>query len=364
MGAQRHPSTVWLRVSHSKLDDYRACPLRGHLNWGVPKPQVQQPETVFGSAMHYMFRLFMKPHPRTKRYPYGELELFKNVWKGFWWRAVKGKHGFESRTAPPAKVAWEDDAHPGRLFGAGLNVLEEFFNQHLKLRTERPHLLERRFSVSFGDIILSGIIDRIDLEPDGATVIDYKPRYDRLSLDLGSQLTFYQIGYNQLRKRIKGRPPLKRLRIYQYWTGEWLEAPLRSESDIGMIFRSSAELSWYLRGIYGDQQLDERILAQIHQFNVGHLVVGDLPPKLPRGKHCQYCPHLHHGCAAWVAGQPPPARQQFQEYWDQNRAATMPTQLPLLQHSVVAAAVNAYRTSLLDPEHIQIDLFPESTPSA
>ncbi len=187
-------SDAWFRFSYSKLSASMMCPLRGFLEFIIDEDALTNPQAALGKALHFMFKLFFTPNKSTKRFPFEdktikkELRLgadaFQGAWKGFWWSAVKReKHGFGSRnskTDPPEIVAWENKDQPGEYFARGLRILTDFYNANNLLRHDDiKRITERRFKLNLQALMipgvtLTGVIDRIDLEKDGAVILDYK----------------------------------------------------------------------------------------------------------------------------------------------------------------------------------------------
>lgn len=353
---------IWGRFSASKIGSLTACPLRGVFEFVLEEPGPLHPYTALGQVLHYVFYLFFRPHPQTKRYPYLTREALLGFWKGIWWGAVNQQYGFGGRRTPANQVAWEYEGQAGSLFGAGYKALDMFFDHFDPVRHDgRLHLVERRFKLRWHHVTLSGIVDRIDVEDDGAVLNDYKSkRYPDHLLETGVQMTLYQLAYEHcFRKTLPGQPPLKAIRIYDYRNGTFQEAPLRPAHEFGMLLQYLTESSAYLRGVFTGQSPSFEQLLTFKIYDPADIFHGDVSPKLPRGEHCTYCSYYRQ-CRQWELGQLPIARLLLRQKIDRHDLAHDPHQqrIPFDEQPVVqigaASMETAWRQSRI--EHVQQSL--------
>lgn len=355
----RRPEDAWGRWSYSKLSAAAACPLRCFLEFILEESVAQNPISVFGQAMHYMFKLFFTPHKKTGRYPYGELSAFKGVWKGFWWSAVNSRHGFGGRREPPQNIAWEYKNEPGVLFAKGLKIIENFYDHFEVVRRDGIiRLPERRFIFFWHGLKISGLLDLLSIYRDGAIITDYKiGRYKEHLIETGPQITIYQLAYEMyFRERITDRPPLKAIQIFDYLSGNIQNAPIRAPHEFGILLDYLVEASEYYRAILTGQPLRQEIVPQLHHFNPEDMANSDISPRLPRGEHCTYCRHFTQ-CREWELGQRPPARIAFQEKHNLEIVSSFPSRLTLPFEKSVFFTEGKKSLSNQVPGNTQISIF-------
>ena len=321
-------NNAWNRWSYSKLGCALGCPLHCFFGYMLKIPSKQNPWAVYGQAIHYIFQQFFTPHKSTKRYPYQTVEKLQGAWAHFWITAAKGEHKFSSREKGKEEVNWSYPAQKEVMIGMGKKVMRVFFEKYHELRFDDiPRFNERRFTVPIGRLTLSGIIDRIDINPNGATVLDYKAGSypDYLSAS-GIQLTFYQIAYDQYFKHTIGNYiPLKGVEIYSYNQGRIQEAPLRTNHEINMLLDYLLEASEYFRYMLNDTEVDRDIIGSFKYFNEEDIKKQDISPILPRDSQCQYCPYIK-ACRKWELNSHPPARELWLKKRDEDRENIYPSQ--------------------------------------
>ncbi len=322
---------AWEKWSATKLSAAMACPLRGFYSHILRVPKPQNPLAALGQALHYMFQRFFTPHKTTGNYPYQEVEKFLGVWKGFWWRAIQGHHGFSSMSSDPMEVTWKDTDQQGKMFGSGWNILKNFFERFHEMRMDgTPRFNERRFTFKWHGMTLTGVIDRLDLTADGAVILDYKGApHSRHDLETGLQLTIYQLAYQYyLRTKIGDNQPLSELQIYSYWQDDYQDAPLRADNDFGMLLYYMLEASEYFRAILTGQEVHREIITQFRFFSEDDILTGDITPRLPRGSHCRFCQFFDE-CRQWELKQHPTPQALFAKHRNIKLDRIMPTQQPI-----------------------------------
>lgn len=330
------------------------CPLRCFYEYILELPAPTNPEAAFGTALHYLFcnfftlsRAKLKPGQQRDFHYLTKAELL-GAWWSFWWSAVEtsgatesgltrwldwcakkraeaqanGKrfhkpkpHGFGAWSEPVDAVCWRTDDDPDKYFRYGQKVLSQFFDLHDPIRRDgRRRWAERAFSFTWGNVVFSGQIDRLDLEPGGAVVVDYKPSRYPLHLKLsGLQLTAYQRAYEECIRPNLPQPqttPLKAIRIYSYWSGQYEDIPLRTDEEVGRMGYYLAETEAYFRGVLAGKAPDPFAFTSFVNFRWADLAAGTTTPRLPVGDHCTYCA-FPQACAEYVRGDRPIARVAF-----------------------------------------------------
>lgn len=113
-----------------------------------------------------------------------DLDRWKKEFEKEWKRSTK-------------KLKFEENKPQEHYLERGLLALQNFY-AHEEIRNFNPPIyLEQRFSLEFEGLKLTGIIDRVDREPDGSlTVLDYKitdhlQTHEQLGKD--TQLTMYHL---------------------------------------------------------------------------------------------------------------------------------------------------------------------------
>jgi DNA helicase-2/ATP-dependent DNA helicase PcrA len=142
-----------LRLSATRIDTYRTCPLRYKYAHHLRMPAVPHHSQSYGSAMHSAIAHLLIGRLRGAPPSVAEVqEVLRDSWRS---------EGFLSRE------------HEERRLAAGLRILERFHAEE----TSSPMLpaqVEKEFSFVHGKTRMDGRFDRVDLDPVGATVIDYK----------------------------------------------------------------------------------------------------------------------------------------------------------------------------------------------
>jgi hypothetical protein len=357
--------TVWTKWSASKLSATMACPLRGFYSYALRTPKPQNPLAALGQALHYMFQRFFTPHKKTGNYPYQEVEKLLGVWKGFWWRAIQGHHGFSSMSSDPVEVTWKDSDQQGKMFGSGINILKGFFETFHQLRLDGiPRFNERRFTFDWCGLQLTGVIDRLDITPQGAILLDYKGApHSRHDLETGLQLTIYQLAYEAyLRRKIGDNQPLSEMQIYSYWRNDFQDAPLRTENDFGMLLYYLLEAHEYFRAILTGKPVYRDIVSCFRFFSEDDILTGDITPRLPRGSHCRFCQFFTE-CRQWELKEHPTPQALFAEHRQAKLDRLTPGQepIPFGQQPIIEAGGDFVAKIRQLPFYRQGDLFGNVT---
>ncbi len=146
---------VWynplMRLSYSKLNTYRQCPLRYRLTYQDRLPR--RPRRLFRAARRVHHALM--------------------VWLTY---AQRGAPSLP-QALRAYDLAWDGDRQPEvrdlQEYAEGEQILRDYDSAN-SARPCSPVFLEQKFDVHLGDHRLSGAIDRVDAAESGYEVIDYK----------------------------------------------------------------------------------------------------------------------------------------------------------------------------------------------
>lgn len=341
--------SAWTRWHASKLSAVTACKYRGFHEFIMETPAPILGITAFGQAVHYIFQRFLTRHRTSGRYPFTTPQKLIGAWGHFWYGAVKGEHLFGTRQKGVPLVNWADDNEPGVFYGLGIKVLRQFFETFDPIRqSPTPLMAERRFQFIWQGYTISGIIDLLCVEPDGVVIVDHKNGLHKpYLLESGVQITIYQLAYEKcIRPYLPGRPPLKSIRIHDYRSGCFQEAPLRTDREYGRLLSWLNEFSTYFRSVFTAQPITARGL-ELSTREMMDIRSGDISPRLPRGEHCTYCKHFI-PCRAWELGQVPLARALYLEKHARQQDSLQPGQLriPFSQQAVVSTGAESFRNAV------------------
>ncbi len=142
-----------LRLDANGIDDYLTCPLKYRYSHVLKLPIMRHHVVVYGSALHKAIEAFFK-----RRLQGGEMnqealiETFHSAWNA---------EGFLTKE------------HEALRLSQGEETLRRFFTQQSE-HPEFPALIEEKFAVTLEDVHVVGRWDRVDLNSEGAVIIDYK----------------------------------------------------------------------------------------------------------------------------------------------------------------------------------------------
>jgi RecB family exonuclease len=166
-----------MRLSYSKLNTYRQCPLRYRYTYVERLPR--RPRRLFRAARrihHALMRWLV--YSRTGSPNWEDVRAaYESAWG-----ALQDPTVTESRD-----------------FQEGLQILQDYHEVNLE-RPCRPVLLEHKFAVPLGPHVLTGAIDRVDATDSGYEVIDYKLDRELRSqevVDTDLQLALYHLALEE-----------------------------------------------------------------------------------------------------------------------------------------------------------------------
>jgi DNA helicase-2/ATP-dependent DNA helicase PcrA len=178
-----------LKLSQAAIDDYETCAYKYRFVHILRLPILRHHAVVYGGALHEAVAAFYRTKMQGQKLSLNKLlEVFENTWIS---------EGFLSAE------------HEEKRLAAGKKVLEEFWKRE-KDSKEIPTFVEHPFKFSFGDTIISGRFDRVDVNPPNSPagegggevkIIDFKSTenrdQERLEKDAKEsiQLKVYALAY-------------------------------------------------------------------------------------------------------------------------------------------------------------------------
>jgi len=147
------PEEKVITLSYYQIDDYLTCPLKYKYVNILRVPIMEHHTVIYGRAMHdavckyFQFRLAGK-----------EMEISQLL------------EAFRSSFDPQGFL---DEKHQEERFRTGSEALIRFYNGE-KAKGSNPKYIEKDFSFMLENNKISGRFDRVDMEGDGAIIIDFK----------------------------------------------------------------------------------------------------------------------------------------------------------------------------------------------
>jgi DNA helicase II / ATP-dependent DNA helicase PcrA len=151
--AARVRAPALLRLSHAQVEDYLVCPLKYRFRHVMRVPVLPHHAIVFGRVLHETIHVYLKNRMKGRVVPEDE------VAREFAARWVN--EGFLSREHEEMRRA------------AGERALRLFYRRE-EASAAVPAFLEKSFAWQEGGVRFSGRFDRVDFEPGGPVIIDYK----------------------------------------------------------------------------------------------------------------------------------------------------------------------------------------------
>ncbi|MFO7734067.1 MAG: ATP-dependent DNA helicase [Candidatus Aminicenantes bacterium] len=146
-------SPAVLQLSHARIEDYLACPLKYRFRHLMRVPVLPHHTLVFGRVLHATIHFYLKQKTRGK--PVTEQDVIDEYGRNW------VNEGFLSREHEELRKA------------AGERALR-LFTRREESAGGLPAFLERPFRWQEGGLRFSGRFDRVDFEGPGAVVIDFK----------------------------------------------------------------------------------------------------------------------------------------------------------------------------------------------
>jgi putative RecB family exonuclease len=240
-----------LRTSHSRVDRHDRCEHSYFLHYIERRPPLTSTPAAFGSALHGTFETLIGEAVASEHIgPLSEeraLELWQTAFR-------------------------QEDLRGPALFSEGREIVQGFVRTEGAFDWRTVLAVEQPFSIRVGDVLIVGIIDRVDaVGPRGIRLIDYKSSlrlFTPAELATNPQLSLYAAAAKQL------------------WP--WAE-PI--ELVYGMVRHGVSQVV---------VRTPEQIQATL-EYVVGaarHIATStDFPARL--GPHCVYCDHRQ-ACSAYA----------------------------------------------------------------
>lgn len=182
-----------MRTSYSSIDTYLQCPQKYKFQEIDKIRAPKSREAIFGTAIHSSLNFMFKNNPLFPTLD-EVIDHLRQKWPGLEILNQEAKHD-------SLKTFWTEKEEK-ILFEDGVRLLKRFYEKNAPWNFTVLEL-ESRFEVPIqdektGEIhILAGIIDRLDKNPEGYEIIDYKtgkkmPTQDSLKTNL--QLSLYSLG--------------------------------------------------------------------------------------------------------------------------------------------------------------------------
>jgi putative RecB family exonuclease len=253
-------------LSPSRAADFRSCPLLYRFRTVDRLPEPPSPAAVRGTVVHKVLEQLFDL-PSLDRTPERADDLVQGAWE-----AVLAAE-------PAAAEMFGEDARVGDWLASCHEVLRRYFSLEDPRRLEPAHREEYVETLLDSRLLLRGIVDRIDVAPDGAIrVVDYKTgRSPGVGFEASAlfQMRFYALVIWRTRGVL---PALLRL-----------------------IYLGNAEMVSY-QPDEADLLATERLLVALWEAIERARQTGDWQPS--PGRNCDWCAHQAL-CPAW-GGTPPP----------------------------------------------------------
>jgi DNA helicase-2/ATP-dependent DNA helicase PcrA len=147
------PQGKLIYLSYYHIDDYLTCPLKYKYVHLLRVPIMEHHTVIYGRAMHDAVSKYFQHKLAEKKMELGDLlEVFRQAFD---------PQGFL------------DEKHQSQRLGVGEKALVKFFHDEEK-RNSRPLYIEKDFSFMLESNKIKGRFDRVDMEEDGAVIMDFK----------------------------------------------------------------------------------------------------------------------------------------------------------------------------------------------
>jgi DNA helicase-2/ATP-dependent DNA helicase PcrA len=183
-----------LTISHKQIDDYQTCPLKYRYVHLLRVPIRRHHTVVYGSTIHRVVEHYLA---RRVAGNYTSLDDLLAVYEREW-----ENQGF---------LTWE---HQEARKAAGRAALTRFWNEE-ETTGVPPAYVEREFGFTLGADRVRGRFDRVDEEPLGAVIVDYKTGDLRRQKDADRraaeslQLKIYSLAWREMTGALPQRVELR-----------------------------------------------------------------------------------------------------------------------------------------------------------
>ncbi|MBI2217593.1 MAG: ATP-dependent helicase, partial [Candidatus Rokubacteria bacterium] len=185
-----------LTISHKQIDDYETCPLKYRYVHVLRVPIRRHHTVAYGSIVHKTVEHYLR---RRAAGNYTPLEDLLAAYE----RAWRGEDILHDRPDGERAEGFLTREHEEARKIAGRQALERFWHEE-EAHGVRPSFVEKEFGFSVGRDRVRGRLDRVDEEPLGAVIIDYKTGdlarqkdADRRAMD-SLQLKIYSLAWSRM----------------------------------------------------------------------------------------------------------------------------------------------------------------------
>ncbi len=187
------PADKIIRLSYYHLDDYLTCPLKYKYVHILRVPIMEHHTVIYGRAMHMAV---------SKYFQYklaGKNMILEDLLETF--RKSFDPQGFL------------DERHQQERLRVGEEALIKFFNDEEK-RNSQPLYIEKEFSFMLEENKITGRFDRVDMEEEGAVIMDFKTSQIKIQKEADKrvkesmQLSLYALAYQNIFGKIPKRVAL------------------------------------------------------------------------------------------------------------------------------------------------------------
>jgi DNA helicase-2/ATP-dependent DNA helicase PcrA len=220
------PEGKLISLSYYHMDDYLTCPLKYKYVNILRVPIMEHHTVIYGRAMHESVTKYFQFKMAGKKMSTADL-----------------LNAFKESFDPQGFL---DEKHQQERFRIGQEALIKFFNEEEK-RDSKPLYIEKEFSFILGDNKITGRFDRIDLEEDGAVIMDFKTSEIKTQKEANKrtkesmQLSLYSLAY----KNVFGQLP-KRVELYFLESGI-IGSNQIQDSDLERVKDKISEVSQGIR---------------------------------------------------------------------------------------------------------------------
>ena len=181
--AQKIPEDKLVSLSYYHIDDYLTCPLKYKYVNILRVPIMEHHTVIYGRAMHEAVSQYLLRKLNGDKVAMDEL-----------------LDCFEANFNPQGFL---DLSHQEERFRIGREALVRFHKDE-ENRKSVPKSIEEKFSFIIGDNKITGRFDRIDMEQDGAVIMDFKTSAIKTQKDANKrvkeskQLALYALAYQHI----------------------------------------------------------------------------------------------------------------------------------------------------------------------
>ena len=180
---QEIPEGKLVSLSYYHIDDYLTCPLKYKYVNILRVPIMEHHTVIYGRAMHEAVSQYLLRKLKGDKVTMDEL-----------------LDCFEVNFDPQGFL---DASHQEERFRIGKEALARFYKDE-EARKSIPKFIEKDFSFVIGDNKITGRFDRIDMEQDGAVIMDFKTSAIKTQKDAdkrvkeSKQLALYALAYQHI----------------------------------------------------------------------------------------------------------------------------------------------------------------------